>query len=623
MTFVIGTAGHVDHGKSTLVKALTGIDPDRLAEEKAREMTIDLGFAWLTLPSGQTVGIVDVPGHRDFIENMLAGVGGIDLAVLVIAADEGIMPQTREHLAIIDLLQIPAGVVALTKIDLVTEPDWLQLVIEEITKTLVGTVMEGCPVVPVSARTGSGLTDLIEALDTALAYIPHRLDLGRPRLPVDRVFTISGFGTVVTGTLSGGSLASGEEIEILPSGKRARIRGVQSHKTTADRAYPGSRVALNLTGISKDEIKRGEVIVQPGLLHPTTLFDAQFRQVADASRPLLHNSEVKLFTGSSEAVATVRLLGDQELKPGQEGWLQLRVNTPVAVDRGDRFILRIPSPGETIGGGVILDAHPPHRWRRFKPEVIEQMKALATDTPESLILHHLAGNLALPISKINELYSGSSEDLARILDNLRTQGLILNINDHEIMSRQRWETLLRQVETELRDYHSQNPLKAGMPKEMLRSRLDIESKLFNTLLERIAETGLILYHGSLVRLQNHTIRFTDQQVQLIASLMNVMKQSPYNTPSVKDAQNMVGNDVFFALLESGEIQLVSDDVVFDAKSYAQARDKVASYINQNGSITVAQARDLFGTSRKYALALLEHLDSTGFTRRNGDERTLN
>ena len=324
MAFVIGTAGHVDHGKSTLVKALTGIDPDRLAEEKAREMTIDLGFAWLVLPGGETVGVVDVPGHRDFIENMLAGVGGIDLALFVIAADEGIMPQTREHLAILDLLGIGRGIVALTKVDLVDDPEWLSLVKEEISGALAGTALTGAPIVPVSARTGEGLDILITTLEAMLSDTPPRPDRGRPRLPVDRVFTMSGFGAVVTGTLTGGSIQVGEEVAIQPTGLRARIRGLQSHKQSVKMAPPGSRVAINLSGVEASQIRRGDVITRPGLLQPSTLMDVQFRLLSDAGRPLLHNAEVKLFTGAAEAVAHVRLLGDKVLQPGKTGWLQLR-----------------------------------------------------------------------------------------------------------------------------------------------------------------------------------------------------------------------------------------------------------------------------------------------------------
>ncbi|MDP3062682.1 MAG: selenocysteine-specific translation elongation factor, partial [Chloroflexota bacterium] len=332
--FVIGTAGHVDHGKSTLVKALTGIDPDRLPEEKAREMTIDLGFAWLTLPSGREVSVVDVPGHERFVKNMLAGVGGIDLALLVVAADEGVMPQTREHLAILDLLQVKRGVVVLTKADLV-DRDWLELVSADVEEALKGTTLETAPLVAVSALTGQGLDELKALLDRMLRQTERRQDLGRPRLPIDRVFTVAGFGTVVTGTLIDGSLSVGQEVALAPSGKRSRIRGLQSHRKKLERAEPGNRVAVNLSGLTLDEVARGEVLTAPGWLEATALVDASVRVVPVSSRALKHNETLTFHAFASEAFARVRLLEGDELKPGQEGWAQLHLDTPVPLLKGD------------------------------------------------------------------------------------------------------------------------------------------------------------------------------------------------------------------------------------------------------------------------------------------------
>ncbi len=318
---VVGTAGHVDHGKSTLVAALTGTNPDRLKEEQARQMTIELGFAWLTLPGGEEVGIVDVPGHRDFIENMLAGVGEIDATLFVIAADEGVMPQTREHLSIIDLMQVPGGLIVLTKTDLIDDPDWLDLVEGDIKQLVAGTVLENAPVLRVSARTGAGITELKAALAESLRQHPARPDLGRPRLPIDRVFSIAGFGTVVTGTLSDGHLRQGDEVEILPGGPRGRIRGLQSHKHKEEMASPGSRTAVNVSGVDVEQVTRGQALTHPGVYQPTQRLDAYFRLVRDASAPLKHSTEVKFFLGAAEVVARVRLLGTEEIAPGDEGWL--------------------------------------------------------------------------------------------------------------------------------------------------------------------------------------------------------------------------------------------------------------------------------------------------------------
>ena len=622
MAYVIGTAGHVDHGKSTLVEALTGINPDRLAEEKAREMTIDLGFAWMTLPSGRSIGIVDVPGHRDFIENMLAGVGGIDLALFVVAADEGVMPQTREHLAILDLLGIPGGVVALTKIDLISDPDWLDLVTLDVAETLKGSVLEAAPIVPVSARTGEGLEQLIAALDAALDEHPPRADRGKPRLPIDRVFTISGFGTVVTGTLTGGSLRTGDEVEIVPAGLRARIRGLQSHKETIGIALPGSRVAVNLGGVDKADLKRGDVLAAPGLLKATTLIDVQFRHLADAGRPLRHNAEVKFFSGAAETVAHVRLLGDRELAPGHVGWLQLRLADPLALDKGDRFILRYPSPPQTIGGGVILDAHPPHRWRRFKPEVLARFQTLAAGTPEERLLQVLEGQVALTIAQAANLADLSADEVEQVANRLVEKGDIIRLPEGWLVAQASWTRLVTRMVHEVGNFHRTYPLKAGMPREALRSRLSLEGRLFQAIISWAATQGVLVSEGAVVRLPDHAVRLSPEQQAAVDALFARIAANPVNTPSVKEAAALVGEAVLQVLLERGDLVQVSNEVLFDSATYRHLIAQVEQYIEQHGSISVAQARDLFGTSRKYVLALLEHLDAIGVTRRVGDERVL-
>ncbi len=385
--YVVGTAGHVDHGKSTLVRALTGIDPDRLAEEKAREMTIDLGFAWLTLPSGQSISIVDVPGHERFIKNMLAGVGGIDAALLVVAADEGPMPQTREHLAILDLLGIDRGLIVLTKADTVDE-DFRELAIEATREAVQGTTLADAPIITTAATTGQGLVALKAALDALLADTPPRTAHGRPRLPVDRAFTISGFGTVVTGTLLDGTLTAGQEVELLPRGIRGRVRGVQTHLSKVTLALPGSRTAVNISGVAVEDVRRGDVLTPPGWLVPTHLLDVRLRMTANAPT-LAQNDAVDLFVGASEVQGRVTLLDADRLDAGDEGWVQLRLAEPVAVVRGDRFILRRPSPSETIGGGTIADTAP-RRHRRFHAATIERLESLKRGTPHDLARQLLA-----------------------------------------------------------------------------------------------------------------------------------------------------------------------------------------------------------------------------------------
>lgn len=622
MAFVVGTAGHVDHGKSTLVEALTGIDPDRLAEEKAREMTIDLGFAWLTLPSGESVGIVDVPGHRDFIENMLAGVGGIDLALFVIAADEGVMPQTREHLAILDLLGVAGGVVALTKIDLIDDLAWLELVIQDVSETLAGTVLTSAPIIPVSSETGEGLDELLIVLDNALADRSPRPDRGRPRLPIDRAFTMSGFGTVVTGTLTGGSLRVGQEVEIQPAGLHSRIRGLQSYNQPVEVALPGSRVAINLGGVDIEQLQRGDVVAGPGILRGTKLVDVQFRHLSDVGRPLRHNTEAKFFTGAAEVMAIVRLLGDEELEPGEVGWLQLRLAGPVATDRGDRFILRYPSPGQTIGGGVILDPHPERRWRRFRPEVLARLETLATGTPQELVLQTLESEVALSVHLIAERIGFSTDEVEEALSGLLAEDVIFILRSGLLMAQATWEGLAQRLINELGTYHQSRPLRLGIPREELRSRLHLSSKVFPEIVALAADQGLVADDGAHVRLPTHVLHFSPAQQRSIDRLFEAIRRSPTMPPGVKEAQGLVGDDVFQALLTRGDLVLVSTEVFFDKETYEKMIDAIREAIAAHGPITVAQARDLFGASRKYVLALLEHLDSIGVTQRVGDERVL-
>ena len=381
--YVIGTAGHVDHGKSTLVKALTNIDPDRLPEEKEREMTVDLGFAWLTLPSGREVSVVDVPGHERFIKNMLAGVGAIDLALLIVAADESVMPQTREHLAILDILQISRGLVVITKTDLVDE-ELVELVKAEVEDCLRGASIEGCPMVGVSAHTGQGLDELKETIDRILDQTSARQDLGRPRLPIDRCFTISGFGTVVTGTLIDGSLAVGQEIELANSRQRARIRGLQSHKTKVDSTGPGVRLAVNLSGLSRDEVERGEILTAPGWLNPTYRVDARLRMVKDAPHALKHNEGVTFHLFTGESPARVRLLDADRLTAGSEGWVQVLLSEPLPAVKGDFFVVR--SAEDTLGGGQVVDPNPRRRYRRFDTDVVERLMMLDQGSREDVII---------------------------------------------------------------------------------------------------------------------------------------------------------------------------------------------------------------------------------------------
>ncbi len=618
--YVIGTAGHVDHGKSTLVRALTGIDPDRLAEEKAREMTIDLGFAWLTLDNRE-IGIVDVPGHRDFIENMLAGVGGIDLALFVIAADEGVMPQTREHLAILDLLQIQDGIIALTKTDLIDDQDWLELVMLDIGEVLAGTALADAPIIPISAHSGAGLAELQNELARKLDQAETRPDNGRARLPIDRVFTLAGFGTVVTGTLSGGRLRLGDTVEILPGPLKARVRGLQTHKRKLEVAQPGSRVAVNLTGINRDEVQRGQVLAAPGTLTGTILLDVRYRHLPGSAAPLRHNVRVKLFIGAAEVVARTRLLGAKEISPGEEGWLQLALEEPVAVARGDRFILRRPSPAETIGGGLVLDPHPGRRHRRFRPEVLVHLQTLTHGSPEEVVLQAL-GRMQ-PVSEAS-LVAGIGIDHTEAqsaVTLLLDRGEILSISG-QLLTGAFWQALADQAAEVAQGYHLQHPLRLGVPREELRSRLRLSPALFNALLAASVAAGRLVETDGFLARPGHAITFTPAQQTAVEACLARFRRAGVNSPSVKETRHELGDELYLSLLDLKQLRPLNADVLYDRATYDQLLQRLTSYLQVNGRIDAAAARDLLQTSRKYAIALLEHLDDIKITRRVDDYREL-
>jgi selenocysteine-specific elongation factor len=619
---VIGTAGHVDHGKSTLVEALTGIDPDRLKEEKEREMTIDLGFAWIKNKDHQEeIGIVDVPGHRDFIENMLAGVGGIDLALLVIAADEGVMPQTREHLAILDLLEIRGGIVAVTKIDLVDDPDWLELVELEISETLSNTVLENAEIIPVSAVSGKNIDRLLESIWQQLSNIGEKPDKGQPRLPIDRIFSISGFGTIVTGTLIDGHLKLGDQIEVQPEGLRGRIRGLQTHQTKIEMARPGSRVAVNLSGIAKNDISRGSVLTHLGTLSPTLLCDAKYNHLIDTSFPLKHNTEVKFFVGADEIVARVRIIGDKQINPGQSGWIQLALRQPIAVARGDRFILRRPSPPATLGGGLILDPQPGRRHKRYSGQVAQKFSTLEAGSPEDILLLALQRNEPISIEKVYEISGLDAEVAENAWISLTADEKIALIND-EAYSSDGWHSLATNLRSIVSSYHINHPLRIGISREELRSRLNLSGQHFNHLLNEIEDTGEILLSGNMVRLPEFEISFTEQQKQRLDQMSTLFLGRGVNSPSVKETKAMVGDDVYMALVDLNRLIQINQEVVYLTDTYRDLERTIVDYLNANGSINAGQTRDILGTSRKYAIALLEFMDSNLITERKGDDRLL-
>ena len=608
--YVVGTAGHIDHGKSTLITTLTGIDPDRLAEEKRRGMTIDLGFAHLQLPSGLDVGIVDVPGHARFIRNMLAGTHGLDAVMLVIAADEGVMPQTREHLEIIDLLDVRRGVVVLSKVDLV-DADWLALVNSEVVQTLEGTSLASAPVVPFSAFTGEGKSELIATLDALLAASPSRPDLGRPRLPIDRAFTMSGFGTVVTGTLVDGSLNVGEELEVVPSGRTVRVRGLQQHNRKVETASPGSRVAANLTGVEKEQLARGDVLARPKTLEATRRADATVRVLASASQPLRHGAALLLHTGTAEVGCRVIVLDSDEIAAGAEGWVQLYLERPIAAAERDRLILRIPSPATTIAGGTFVDVTP-RRHARHDSVVRDSLERRAAgDVLQEELRKYPRG---VTVAALLKATMAPEADVAR-LDARR-------IGDW-LFDKGAWRAITDRATRELGAYHSAHPLRPGVAREELRNRLGVSPGAFPSVVQGLLQDGLVVERVGSVALPEHRVELHEVDGTATA-LVELLGRQPFAPPSLSDAVKQTGAtpEVVRALAQRGEIVRVSDDIAFTKAAYESAVAMVRGIIANSGSITVAQLRDSMGASRRPVLALLEHLDAQHVTRRVGDARVL-
>jgi selenocysteine-specific elongation factor len=628
---VIGTAGHVDHGKSTLIRALTGIDPDRLQEEKERGMTIDLGFAWLRLPNGVEVSIVDVPGHERFIHNMLAGVGGIDIALLVVAADEGVMPQTREHVAILDLLGIANGVVALTKRDLVDD-EWLDLVQADVEEFLKSTTLSGVPIVPCSAITGVGLDALLGVIQDLLARERMRPNTGRPRLPIDRVFTVAGFGTVVTGTLIDGELHLGQELEVQPGGLKARVRGLQSHRKKLETIPAGTRTAVNLGGLAVEDLRRGQVLGAPGTLTSTRALDARLRLIREA-RPLRHNAEVSFHTGAAETLGKLSLLDRDELRPGDEAWVQVRLQDPVALARGDLFILRLPSPSMTVGGGSVVEPHA-RRHRRRQPAILQQLEVLAQGTPEEIVLERLHAREPIDVDGLVQRTGLAAAEARTALANLLEAGDVVLL-DHSngagrfdgrsfVVSTAGWQRLTSQVEVVLGKFHQGYPLRRGLPKEELRTRLGAEPRLFVRELERLKAQGTAAEDGPFVRLASHSVRFSPEQERQAAQLLGVLREAGVSPPDRADLEAELGlsSELVDALIAQGRLVEVAAGLLYERDALASIVERIRDEITLNGARTVAQIRDLLDASRKFALALVNYTDEHKITRRVGDERIL-
>ena len=621
-SFVVGTAGHIDHGKSTLVKALTHIDPDRLEEEKRRGMTIDLGFAYLQLPSGRRVGIVDVPGHQRFLKNMLAGVHGMDAVMLVVAADEGPMPQTLEHLAIIDLLAIQHGVVVLTKADLV-DAAWLSLVRDEVAGLLRGSSLQGAPIVVVSGTSGDGLDELRMALDAQLGQTTPRPDVGRPRLPVDRSFAMAGFGTVVTGTLVGGALRQGEELVVLPGERRVRIRGLQQHNRPVEEARPGSRTAVNLSGVDHSQLRRGHVLALPGSLPVSRRLDARLLVLPNAAQPLRHRQRLLIYHETAEAMVELSLLEGDELRPGEQGWSQLYVTSPMVALDGDRFILRIPSPALTVAGGVIVDSAP-RRHRRRDAVVLSELGLRERGDPGTAVVLELGKHAwGLSDGDLGRRLGGTREQLADTLAPVAGRGAIRRLGSRWVTHEQ-WERLSARVTTALAAYHQGQPLRSGMPKEELRSRTGIPVELFNPALTALMGDGVVVERNGEVAAAGHLSGLTPEQESAASAFLADLELQPFNPPPLAELvrRHQLPPSLVQYLVTQGRIVRVNEDTVFARSAYDDAVGRLRAHLSEHRTLTVAAARDVLGSSRRYVLPLLEWLDAQKITRRVGDDRIL-
>ena len=629
---ILGTAGHIDHGKTSLIKAISGIDTDRLKEEKQRGITIELGFAALDLPDGQHVGIVDVPGHEKFVKNMVAGATGIDIVAMVIAADVGVMPQTREHMEICTLLGVQHGFVALTKTDMVDE-EWLELAIDDIQSFTRDSFLEGQPIVPVSSVTGDGLPQFIETLQTICTAVPERKQTGLFRLPVDRVFTMKGFGTVITGSLVSGKIAVGETIMIYPSLIKSKVRGIQVHNQSVNEALAGQRTAINFQGLDMAAVNRGDVLARPDSLSPSYMADLSFQYLASAAKPLKNRTRIRFHTGTSEIMGNLILLDREELVPGDAAAVQVRLDTPVTLVKEDRYVIRSYSPVRTIGGGQILNPIPT-KHKRFRTEITDALNALATMPPEDVIGFHArqAG------------FRGTEHNELRLVTNLPDKKLdtatsaLLSRRDLIMVDRERrlyvhtdtYAYLRQMVLDQLKTYHAKNPLKAGMPREELRSKFPahIHPKLAPQVLNQMLNNAELAAEEDTIRLPAHRVSLAVDQSQLREKIVQAYLRGGITPPYFKEICQSLNveardaRDVLQLLVEENQLVKVKEDLYFQRKAIDDLKERLVAFLRDKGAITTPEFKDMTGASRKYVIPLAEYFDANNVTIRVGDTRQL-
>jgi len=630
---IIGTAGHIDHGKTTLIKAITGRDTDRLKEEKERGISIELGFTYFDLPSGRRAGIVDVPGHEKFIKNMLAGIMGIDIVALVVAADEGVMPQTKEHLDILNLLNIDKGIVVVTKSDLVDD-EWLSLVVEDIKEYLKGTFLENSAIIPVSSTTKKGIDEVIHTIDNLTENIRERDINETPRLPVDRIFSISGFGTIVTGTLIEGKFEVGDEIQVFPGNKKGRIRSIQVHGQDSNAGYGGQRVAINIAGLKKSEIQRGNVIAPVASMSPTMMVDVKFELLKSSQRIIENRTRLRLYIGSSEVLCRVVFLDRDQLTPGESCYAQLRLEEEVVAKRGDRFIIRFYSPMMTIGGGEIIESNPPKR-KRFDAETIKELELKEKGDIEEVVekIIHDKSKDFLSVEQLSVLTVLQESKLEDIINKLLLDGKVVVFNlqkDKYVIHNTYFIKLTEKIVNELKIFHQKYPLKSGMAKEELRSRYfsNLKPRLGETYINKLIQDEIIVQINESVALKGFEVKFNDLQLEIKNSIEEVYLSKKFSAPKIDELfESLKYNKddiqhVFDALLDSGILVKIKEDNIIHKEVYNEAINLLKQYIVENGSINVAQLRDLLNSNRKMAISMLEYCDDKKITKRIEDRRII-
>ena len=627
---IIGTAGHVDHGKTALVKALTGTDCDRLKEEKERGLTIELGYASLDLGDGKSISIVDVPGHERFVKTMLAGAAVIDCVLFVIAADEGVMPQTIEHFDIINLLQVEDGLIVLTKVDLVDE-EWLQLVEEDIAELVEGKDLEKAPLAPVSSITGEGIPELKAHLANIVAKLQPRSQEGIFRFPVDWTFNVTGIGPVVCGAVFSGKVKVGDILEITPQQKEVRIRGIQLHGEDAAEAVAGQQVAINISGIDREEIKRGDVLSMPGYLRPTYMLDARLHLLDNSPVVLKNRDRINLYLACSEVIGRVVILDKERVTPGEEALIQLRLEEKLVAEYGDRFVIRRYSPPQTIGGGIILDSFPA-KHKRFRPDVIEHLNITGEGTPEERIEATLLKAGTQPnteedlVRTLNITPSAVKAALARLV----SVGRVFTFDD-QFVHLDWYDKSKDSVLAILGKYHAEQPLKLGISREELRTKLPekTELPLYTEVLQALIDEGKVASAGEKVRLPGHSIKISAEHENIKGKIEDLFLQAGLATPLPEDAisrwqgrEAQIAKEAFDVLIETNTLVQVDEKVFFHQDSINKTKDLIIQHIREHGKLTLNDCRNLLGTSRKYMLPLLYYFDNAGVTLRVGDDRVL-